>query len=41
VVWNFEKFLVGRDGIVVGRFAPDTLPEDPTITEAIVGALKR
>ena len=41
VVWNFEKFLVDREGTVIGRFAPDTPPEDPAITEAIVGALKR
>ena len=40
VVWNFEKFLVDREGSVVGRFAPDTLPEDPDITSAIVDALK-
>src|ERR1700742_4537017 len=28
VAWNFEKFLVGRDGKVVGRFAPDITPDD-------------
>ena len=22
ILWNFEKFLVGRDGNVVGRFSP-------------------
>jgi glutathione peroxidase len=37
VHWNFEKFLIGRDGTVVGRFAPDTAPQD----EAIVGAIER
>jgi len=37
--WNFEKFLVGRDGAVVGRFAPDTTPEDETIVAAIETAL--
>jgi glutathione peroxidase len=26
VLWNFEKFLVSRDGEVVKRFAPDTVP---------------
>lgn len=35
VTWNFEKFLVGRDGTVVDRFAPDTLPEDPALVIAI------
>jgi glutathione peroxidase len=27
VKWNFTKFLIGRDGKVVGRFAPDVVPE--------------
>lgn len=27
VLWNFEKFLIGRDGKVVRRFAPSTKPE--------------
>ena len=28
VKWNFTKFLVGRDGRVVDRYAPTTKPED-------------
>ena len=28
IKWNFTKFLVGRDGEVVDRFAPNTKPED-------------
>ncbi|QNE06114.1 glutathione peroxidase [Croceicoccus marinus] len=28
IKWNFTKFLVGRDGQVVDRFAPTTAPED-------------
>jgi len=28
IKWNFTKFLVGRDGEVVDRFAPATKPED-------------
>ena len=28
IKWNFTKFLVGRDGEVVGRYAPLTKPED-------------
>jgi glutathione peroxidase len=40
VLWNFEKFLVGRDGKVVQRFAPDFTPDDPTVTDAIERALK-
>lgn len=27
ITWNFEKFLVDRDGNVVRRFAPPTTPE--------------
>ena len=37
--WNFEKFLVARDGSVVARFAPDTEPGDEAIREAIEAAL--
>ena len=39
VEWNFEKFLVGRDGSVLARFRPDTGPEDPVVVEAIQSAL--
>jgi glutathione peroxidase len=35
VTWNFEKFLVGKDGRVVRRFRPEVVPEDPQIIEAI------
>ena len=28
IKWNFTKFLVGRDGEVVDRYAPTTKPED-------------
>lgn len=35
VLWNFEKFLVSRDGKVVGRFAPDIAPDDPRLLAAI------
>ena len=35
VLWNFEKFLVSREGEVVGRFAPDTAPNDPVMVAAI------
>ena len=33
--WNFEKFLVDRDGEVVARFRPRTTPEDPSVIAAI------
>lgn len=28
VLWNFEKFLVGKDGTIAARFAPDVKPDD-------------
>ena len=28
IKWNFEKFLIGRDGEIVKRFSPTTKPED-------------
>ena len=39
VLWNFEKFLIGRDGAVVARFAPDVTAEDPRLLAAIDAAL--
>jgi len=39
VLWNFEKFLVGRDGKVIGRFAPDTAADDALLKDAIEKAL--
>lgn len=35
ISWNFEKFLIGRDGKVVQRFSPRTKPSDPKVVEAI------
>lgn len=35
ILWNFEKFLVGRKGEVVARFAPDTQPDAPELVAAI------
>ena len=35
VSWNFEKFLLNKTGKVVGRFAPQTSPEDAEIVSAI------
>ena len=40
VLWNFEKFLVGRDGTVRGRFSPDTEPDDAQLVAAIEEALR-
>ncbi len=36
--WNFEKFLVGKDGSVT-RFAPTVTPDDPALVGAVEAAL--
>lgn len=41
VLWNFEKFLISRDGEVVGRFAPGTEPSDPELVGAIDAELAK
>ncbi len=41
VMWNFEKFLIGRNGDVVGRFAPDIAPQDERIVAAIQAELAK
>jgi glutathione peroxidase len=35
VLWNFEKFLVNKQGQVVGRFAPDVTADDARLVQAI------
>ena len=35
IMWNFEKFLVSPSGEIVGRFRPQTKPEDPELLAAI------
>jgi glutathione peroxidase len=39
VGWNFEKFLVGRNGSVVGRFESGVTPDSPELKSAIEKAL--
>jgi glutathione peroxidase len=41
VLWNFEKFLIGKHGDVVARFAPDITPEDPRVVSAIESELAK
>lgn len=41
VLWNFEKFLIGRDGKVAARFVPATPPDDPALITAIEAALAK
>ena len=39
IQWNFEKFLVGKDGRIIRRYAPKTLPEDKNLRADIQAAL--
>lgn len=41
ITWNFEKFLIGRNGEVVARFAPRTSPDDPEVLKAIEAELAK
>jgi glutathione peroxidase len=41
VRWNFEKWLVDRDGEIVARFSPLTTPDDPAVAGAIEEQLQR
>ncbi|WNN46244.1 MULTISPECIES: glutathione peroxidase [Winslowiella] len=41
ILWNFEKFLIGRDGKVVQRFSPDMTPDDAVIVDSIKQALAK
>ena len=41
VLWNFEKFLIAKDGSVAARFAPTTTPDDPALRAAIEAELAK
>lgn len=41
ISWNFEKFIVGRNGKVIARFAPPTKPDDPEVVKVIEAELAR
>ncbi|MGF0176815.1 glutathione peroxidase [Streptomyces sp. Marseille-Q5077] len=38
--WNFEKFLIGRDGEVAARFSPQTEPQAAEVVAAVESAIK-
>lgn len=40
VGWNFEKFLVGKDGRVLKHFTSDVEPDSPELMAAVEAALK-
>jgi glutathione peroxidase len=39
IQWNFEKFLIGKDGRIVKRYSPKTVPEDKSLRADIQSAL--
>ena len=39
ILWNFEKFLVSRNGDIIARFSPEVTPDDPAIVSAVESAL--
>ena len=41
ISWNFEKFILGRNGEVVARFAPQTTPDAPEVVKVIEAELAR
>lgn len=41
ILWNFEKFLIGRNGELIQRFSPDMTPDDPIVVESIKQALAK
>jgi glutathione peroxidase len=40
ITWNFNKFLVGRDGQVIARFASKVKPTDEELDGAVHNALQ-
>jgi len=41
VGWNFEKFLIGKDGKVIGRFKTRVAPDDAALVKAIEAELAK
>lgn len=39
ISWNFEKFLIGRNGQLIARYPPATEPGDPVLLQDIAEAL--
>src|SRR5580765_410323 len=39
IKWNFNKFLVGKDGKILKRYDSKVAPDAPEVTQAIEGAL--
>ncbi|WP_176590916.1 glutathione peroxidase [Sphingobium sp. EM0848] len=41
VLWNFEKFVIAKDGTVAARFAPTTAPDDAALIATIKAELAK
>ena len=41
VAWNFEKFLIGKDGKVAARFKTRVTPENESVVKAIEAELAK
>lgn len=41
ITWNFEKFLADRDGKIIARFSPRTVPTDAEVIEKLEAALAK
>jgi len=41
LLWNFEKFLIGKDGTIAARIAPDVTAEDPRVVSAVQAELAK
>lgn len=41
ILWNFEKFVIGRNGAVVARFSPDVAADDPRLVGVIEAELAK
>jgi glutathione peroxidase len=41
ISWNFEKFIIGRNGEIAARFAPRTKPDDAEVLKVIEAELAK
>ena len=41
ISWNFEKFIIGRNGEIAARFSPRTKPDDPEVLKVIEAELAK
>ena len=41
ITWNFEKFLISREGKIVARYSPKTKPTDEALTKTLTTELAK